>query len=115
MEDTRQRPDQSVPDKHHAAFIRIFTQIERNLPFRAVTLDHLEMATRSAHDGKALTRPSSSIAYDRYLDVSAGTDNTILDTYVKDCLKRIEYRATGWKSFLELVVDYQDIVFRLVV
>jgi len=114
MEDTRQRPDQSVPDKHHAAFIRIFTQIERNLPFRAVTLDHLEKATRSAHDGKALTRPSSSIAYDRYLDVSAGTDNTILDTYVKDCLKRIEYRATGWKSFLELVVDYQDIVFRYI-
>jgi hypothetical protein len=93
-----------IASKHHASFVLIFKKIATNCPFDSFAVDDIQGLGKYNGVSTAVHRQKPIYSFE------AG-DNT-LGHCVEECLYRIRNHLPGWKSFLELAVDYQDVVFR---
>jgi hypothetical protein len=93
-----------IASKHHASFVLIFKKIAKNCPFNSFAADDIQ--------GLGKYNSVSTAVYRQGPIYSFEAENNTLGHCVEECLNRIRNHLPGWKSFLELAVDYQDVVFR---
>lgn len=96
--------ERHIASKHHASFVLIFKKIATNCPFDTFAVDDIQ--------GLGKHNDVSTAAYRQKTTYSFETESNTLGHCVEECLYRTRNHLPGWKSFLELAVDYQDIVFR---
>ncbi|KAI9281272.1 hypothetical protein BC943DRAFT_330053 [Umbelopsis sp. AD052] len=96
--------EHQIANKHLASFILIFKKIATNCPFDSFAID--------AIPGPGNEKGDTTKTYSQRHPSSINAEkHSTLGHCVEDCLYRIRNHLPGWKSFLELAVDYQDVVF----
>ncbi|KAI8577584.1 hypothetical protein K450DRAFT_251522 [Umbelopsis ramanniana AG] len=96
--------EHQIANKHLASFILIYKKIAMNCPFDNFVIDAIPGST---NENGVTTKTYSQ----RHPFSFHAESHSTLGHCVEECLYRIRNHLPGWKSFLELAVDYQDVVF----
>ncbi|KAG2183418.1 hypothetical protein INT43_006424 [Umbelopsis isabellina] len=91
-------PLSDAANKHLMAFVKIYGLINSNCPLETMQANE----SLNVQTSRAMDKQGHGI-------LTTTEDTTVTQEYVNDCLLKIQHQSTGWISFLELVVDFQDL------
>lgn len=94
-------PISNAARKHLMAFVKIYRLIDNNCPVETMQINE----SVNVKIPRVMNKQNHG-------NLATIADTTVIQKYVHSCLQKIQHQSAGWISFLELVVDFQDLFWR---